>query len=180
MANETFRSIYRFTEQFAEGSRSALNDAFEGLSEVAAGVYNEGEITLLADSFGLDGFSSWPREFWQGRSPLAVTAFGDFFFWSREARQIDYLEVQRQKVIKAADDPSWFLEGLLTSQKIRAGLLREDLVKRVVARLGPLGYGKCFILEPWQMLGGSDSPENYAVGDVEVYVNLVGQTAFAD
>lgn len=180
MAHETFRSIFRLTERFAEGSRSALNNAFPQLSEVTAGVYNEGEITLLADSFDLDGFASWPRPFLQDRSAVAVTAFGDCFCWHTETRQIDYLEVQRQKLIKAADDPDWFMDGLLTSPKIRAELLREDLVRRLVARLGPLSYGKCFILEPWQMLGGFDSPENYCIGDLEVYVNLVGQAAFTD
>jgi len=180
MVRESFLSVYTPTDRFARGSRSAMNDVFDNLPEVDAGVYNNGEISLLADSYDIDAFASWPRFFWENRSPLAITAFGDFFVWSRDTRQIDYLEVQRQTLLKATHDPVWFLEGFLTGSTVRRGLLREGLVKTLVARLGGLTYGKCFILEPWQMLGGADAPENYTVGDARVYVNLVGQTAFSE
>src|SRR5689334_18018487 len=113
MALERFHATYKLTDAFAEGSRSAMNDAFPMLPEVSAGVYNQGEITLLADSFDLEGFSSWPPSFLGDRSPLAMTAFGDFFFWNAQERQVDYLETQRQKLVKAASEPTWFIEGLL-------------------------------------------------------------------
>ena len=179
MVRERFLSVYSLTGPFAKGSRSAMNDVFENLPELDAGVYNDGEITLVADSYDLDAFASWPEAFWENRFPLATTAFGDFFLWSRNTRQIEYLELQRQTLLKATQDPAWFLEGFLAGETVRKGLLREPLVKTLVARLGGLTYGKCFILEPWQMLGGVDVPENYTVGDAGVYINLVGQTAFS-
>ena len=179
MLLEGFDIRYKLTERYAVGSRSALNDACETLPELLPGVYNSGELTLLADSFDLDGFATWPDAFWKDRSPLAITVLGDFFVWTHRTRRVEFVEVQRQKVMRAADDPGWFLETLLTSSKIRTELLRVELIAKLVERMGPLSYAKCFILQPWQMLGGRESLEYFDIGDVEVYVNLVGQTAFA-
>ena len=76
-------STYRLSERFALGSRSAINDLFSDLPDVDAGVYNQGLLTIVADTFDSEEcLASWPGHMFQDRSVIAVTAFGDLFLAS--------------------------------------------------------------------------------------------------
>ncbi len=35
---------------------------------------------------------------------------------------------------------------------------------------------EAFILKPWILLGGTDKPENYVIGNLSTYLDLVSQT----
>lgn len=59
---------------------------------------------------------------------------------------------------------------------IKSGLLQEEKFKKITSLFGYLKYGETFILKPWILLGGTDKPENYVIGNLSTYLDLVSQT----
>jgi hypothetical protein len=144
----------------------------------APGVYNRGLLTVLGASFGDRCFSSWPPLLGRAR-PIACTALGDLFCWDRQRGLPQMLSVQTGQLIKAGENPADLWDAVLTRQNVLDDILRNDLVPELIRRHRPLAYGHCYILQPWRMLGGVEDPERFDPGDLEVYLDLVGQAHFA-
>ena len=69
----------------------------------------------------------------------------------------------------------WILDEFLLIPDIQQDVLRLDLLARLVDAQRPLSYLECFILTPWQMLGGDESRDEFDIGKCSVYLDLVGQ-----
>ena len=52
----------------------------------------------------------------------------------------------------------------------------KEKFKKITSLFGYLKYGEAFILKPWILLGGTDKPENYVIGNLSTYLDLVSQT----
>jgi hypothetical protein len=164
----------------ADAGVSALQaELGPGTRAPAPGVYNQGLLVVLGAAFGEACFASWPPV--QGRArPIAYTALGDVFVWDRQMRFPQLLSVQTGQFVQAGENPADFWDAVIVRQNVVDDILRNDIVPELIRRHGPIAYGECYILLPWRMLGGVEAPENFDRGALEVYLDLVGQTHFAD
>lgn len=63
----------------------------------------------------------------------------------------------------------------LIDNGIKANVLLEDKFNNLYKVIGHLKYNESYILKPWLMLGGKDVVENYSIGNLSVYLELVSQ-----
>ena len=176
----TFEETFALT-MAAPNPRSAIEAL--GLPNARArqpGVYAQGVVVLLSDDFAMDCFEPWPPFSNNRFAPIAYTALGDFILWDRQKNKVQYLDVQQAKLTKAAETIDASFDEAFTRPEVVEDVLLRPHIEQIVRAKGALRYGDCFILSPWPMIGGSSRPENYSTGDARVYVNLVGQTHFAD
>ena len=87
-----------------------------------------------------------------------------------------FLESQRGQSTFIDKDIGYVFETFLTEKGVQEGVLHDGLVRSLVARLGALHYGECYIAQPWERLGGSGAIETYGRGSLAVYLSLTGQS----
>ncbi|MEA2163771.1 MAG: hypothetical protein QOK37_1898 [Thermoanaerobaculia bacterium] len=140
----------------------------------AVGIYNGGWLCVLAEDLGTRLLRSWPKigHF----TALLTTGFGDVFFWNAVDRAVYFLNVQYATTEFVDHSIDWVCEDFLTNPEILEKVFRVSRAESLKQRLRPLRYGEAFIREPWMMFGGPDRDDFYAIGRVDVYVDLVGQT----
>ncbi len=143
---------------------------------IISGVYENGLI-FICDIENNLGFNAkyWSQFISDGDILLCYTGFGDFFYWSITEKTINFVEVQRGTKEFIDDDISWFLNDFLTNVDIKNDVLKENKFIEIVDQNSPLNYGECFVLEPWEMLGGKDVIKNYKKANFSIYIDLVGQ-----
>jgi len=152
---------------------SLISEKLSPLPQV--GTYGNGILTILDVATSKTLLQSWGEILGSGLVPLATTGFGDVFAWDA-AKGVCFLEVQRADSEPIGPDLQRFLRDFLGNPKIAEAVLKESKFQQLVQLKGALQYGQCFILEPWQMLGGVDKLENYSIGQSAVFIDLVGQT----
>lgn len=145
------------------------------LPRLQPGVYQSGLLTLLDEKLGEEVLRHWRWLIGSDATALAVTAFGDIFFWSDRFSSVYFLEVQRGHSTFVDKEIDYLFNEFLPQAGVKDKVLAESKLERLVGRLGELCYGECYLAEPWQMLGGSGSEESFVKGKVNVYASLVGQ-----
>lgn len=168
-----------FSEFFNKSTEAHGQSAAHALSpsvDAKASVYDEGLVTLLDEKLGSAALSGWKWLLGEDSIALASTWLGNLIFFSTKHKASFYLEVQRGKTTFIDRDIGYLFNEFMTSDGVKEKFLDIDKFALVRQRLGPLKYGECYIPEPWPMLGGNGLPDSYGKGDLEVYLNLVGQT----
>ncbi|WCE05533.1 T6SS immunity protein Tdi1 domain-containing protein [Pseudoxanthomonas sp. JBR18] len=140
-----------------------------------AGVYSEGLLVVLGQQLSKQLAQSWQWLLGHDATPLAHTAFGDFFFWSQKHESVFYFETQRGKSTFVDRSTEWFFEQFIPQSSVLEQVLELTKVRQLVERLGAIAYGSCFIAEPWQCIGGSGTLNDYSIGNIAVYNSLVAQ-----
>ena len=141
------------------------------------GVYNEGLFTVLGTDLSQKIADQWQWLLGADAQPLVQTAFGDIIFRSERHSAVFFIEVQRRKSSKIDEEMSFDCNVFLQNAGIREKLLREGLAKELSSRLGSLEYGRCYIAEPWESVGGSGAASTFERGDVVVYNSLAAQSS---
>lgn len=162
------------TQKF--NAQSVIEQITNGAIKINSGLYNDGLFSVLDESISGDISNSWNWQFQGTMMPIVATAFGDLFLFDTKNRQISFFQTQYNTVEPIADSVAELLDKALPFPSIRQGVLKEPNLQKVKAVCGELQYGKTYILKPWEMLGGVDKIENYTVGGLCVYHNLVSQT----
>lgn len=162
----------------------ALSQGVQGRSNIHSlcslpippGVYEHGLLTVFSEDLPRDFLRSWE---WllpaRDGVPLAMTSFGDIFYWSDEGEAVLFLEVQKANREFVDHDIRWFVEEFLSIPGVMRDVLHCEQFEEVRGVLGDVGYLDCFILEPWALMGGQNRVENYTKGRADVYIDLVGQ-----
>jgi len=136
------------------------------------GVYNGG-LLFIPDQFT----SSQVLAGWQpllgDAIALAITAFGDIFFWSPRFEAIFFLESQKGASTFVARDTNFLFDNFLIIPDVRENVLRESIVMRLIDNLGALDANECFIAEPMPVLGGDGSINSYSRCSLLVHSSLV-------
>ena len=152
---------------------------FDDQVKVQAGVYNDGLITLIAhDYLALIDFPKNETAFTKGLVPFAYSAFGDIFLLDTKSNLTLFYQPQFDSYSEIGVGLDAFFNRFLVDSGIREGILRETYIQSVDDVVSIKKYGDCFILQPWQMLGGTDKPANYMVGDFAIYLDLVYQSNY--
>lgn len=165
-----------FTLTYKIDAESVIRHITNGAVNIASGIYNNGLFTVLDTSISTDICSSWDWHFNKTMIPIAATAFGDLFLLSTVDRQIYFFQTQYYTTEAIVDGFDELLNKVFSFPSIRESILKEPKLQEVRTACGELQYGKTYILKPWEMFGGEDKAENYTIGDLCVYHNLVSQT----
>ncbi len=169
----------KFIENYTLSNPEPILSAITSLNNtenIQSAVYNNG-LLVICD---VDNKLSFSAEYWRKlMAPndilLCYTGFGDFFFWSIAEKAVYFVEVQRGKKEFIDDDITWFLNDFLTNIDIRRDVLKENKFNKIIKHNSALNYGECFVLEPWEMLGGKDLVQNYKKSNFSIYIDLIGQ-----
>lgn len=167
-----FSSQFKCTQDV--GMRSALA-ALPAASERKAGVYNDGVLTILDERTAPQMLKSWG---WLERRILALitTGLGDVFGWDVAESGVYFLNVQYGTLEFVDAEVDWVLDEFILYPEIDEKVLQQSRVGSLTRHLRELHYGETFIREPWAMFGGKDEDDRYAIGQTDVYLDLVGQT----
>lgn len=148
------------------------------LASAKPGVYNNGLLTICAEGdFDFDTLSEWSSLVGERALPIAFNAWGDVFCASYSQERFLLLMPQENGIVDLGQSLNSFYESMPKSPELRESFLQFDLFQKVRPVIGELPYGSCYILKPYQILGGDpDSVSSYMVGHVAVYLSLVAQT----
>ena len=145
--------------------------------DIPAGVYNHGLLIAVAandDKITL-GLSAWRWLIPEDAQLICYSAFGDYFYWSDARKSVYFVNCQYGTEEFVDREVNWVANNFLTIDEIAKLVLKEPMLGETRPMKGDLEYGQCYILEPWLMLGGSESPERFNQGSFAVYTDLVGQ-----
>jgi len=129
-----------------------------------AAVYSEGLLVILDEALSSELSAQWRWLLGADAQALAYTGYGDFFFWSEKHAAVFFIEVQRGRSTQVDRSVEFTLEQFLTQQGALDKVLQRERIEQLIAHLGPLTYGSCFIAQPWESLGGSGAVETFASG----------------
>ena len=146
--------------------------------DIPAGSYNDGLLIICdKEKYGVHTLEEWSHLVGEEALPVAITAWGDVFCVSFTQKRFLFLFSQENQVTDLGQSIVPFFDNLLTDEGLRSSLLDYDRYSIIREELGPLPYGSCYILKPYQILGGDQTqPKNYTIGDNEIYLSLVAQT----
>ena len=168
-----FLEEYKLTEKYPV--ISAI-DYITKKTNLPSGTYNDGIISILDVNACVAIMKSWEWKFNNSFIPIAITAFGDMFLYYVATHHIYYFQPQYDTNDMVTPSVDELFEEALLHPAIKSGLLQEEKFKEVSNRLGYPKYGDNYILKPWLLLGGTDTPENYVIGKTTTYFDLVSQT----
>ena len=165
-----------FTLTCKTDAESVIQRITNGTVNIASGIYNNGLFTVLDTTIVTDICNSWDWRFNKAMIPVIATAFGDLFLFCKTDQQIYFFQTQYNTMEAIADTFDELLGKAFPFPSIKQNVLKELRLQELKSICGELKYGKVYILKPWEMLGGVDKIENYTVGGLCVYHNLVSQT----
>jgi hypothetical protein len=143
--------------------------------KVDCGVYSNGLLTILDEELGQRLLTPWECSI--GRQPIALaySSFGDVIYYNNKRDAVHILIPQEKKTNHISRNVERVITEWLSIPGVQNDVLRLHQFEKVRSTQGALEYGECYILEPYLMLGGIDSADNYSVGSIEVYLDLVSQ-----
>ena len=174
-----FTDTFNLTEKASNPSsilgRYVIDDSWKAIE---TGSYNDGLLIICDDDkYGFHTLEEWSHLVGDEALPLAMNAWGEVFCISITKRCLLFLFPQENRTIELGQSITPYLDNLLVDAKLKNTLLDYERYLPVKNHLGPLPYGSCYILKPYQVLGGDESnPENYSIGDNQIYLSLVSQT----
>jgi len=103
-------------------------------------------------------------------------AYGDLFLQDPENSDIAILYTINPELIPTRySSIQVFEEEILSEPEYAEELIQPDKTEAIIERLGPLKEAEVYIANPYQFLGGDGSPESYSIGNIWVYLDLIGQ-----
>lgn len=150
----------------------------EPWSQVKAGVYNDGLLTVCDNAnFDFQTLEEWSEHVGEEALPVAYTAWGEVLCISYSRKRFYWLFPQENGASDLGDGATEILDGLMQNPKLSSSLLDLPRFNKLRKSLPDIKYGECYILQPYQMLGGDETdPSLYKTGNVKVYLSLVAQT----
>lgn len=139
------------------------------------GVYDNGLITFMGEKFSEQIWSNWSSKYSNDYIPFASSAFGELFLFNSRSKAIEHFCPQTEHFEFIDSDTAWVINEFPSMSEVKLDVLKSNLVDAIIQNAGKLTYGNCFILQPWQRLGGKEIPQNFHVGELDVYHRLLSQ-----
>ena len=168
-----FSKEYKLSEKLTK--ESTINHITKGKLPITTGTYNEGLISILDIDVSVNIMKAWEWRFQKYFVPIIATAFGDLFMYSPRSEKCYFFQTQYNTLDMVTDSIDELLNNALIDNGIKSKVLLEEKFNNVSASLGHIKYNEVYILKPWIMLGGNDSVENYSIGGLNVYLELVSK-----
>lgn len=154
---------------------STINHITKSQIPIETGIYNNGLISVLDIDITVSVMKSWEWRFQKHFIPIVSTAFGDLFLYSPRSDNCYFFQPQYNTLELITDNIDELLNSALVYGKIKESVLLESKFNEVSKMIGNLKYTETYILKPWILLGGNDSIENYSIGNLSVYLDLVSK-----
>jgi len=107
-----------------------------------------------------------------------IKACRDFYFrkLSDSENDVCLLDVHYRETVVCMDSYEEFFKGYILDEGIRKDVLREDLYKTAVEKLGKLAYEEIFFFKPALCLGGGEDIKYVTKGNGAVHHQVLLQT----
>lgn len=105
---------------------------------------------------------------------FGYTSLGDLFYWYD--KHVHFLDIQTGAVEMISSDILMFLNVFVSDKEYYDDVFFGEVQREAIEKLGPIGAGECYILEPILALGGSRDVANLSKGDLLTYLSIVVQS----
>jgi hypothetical protein len=174
-----FEDLYKITDEIFNLKSMVSGFAIETRwKNLKTGVYNNGELTLCSvDSDEINILKNWEWFIGSNAKIILYTAWGDFIYANYDKKEFFFVFSQKAIQENIGDSISGIFDGNLSDKDVIENILFLNKFNTVFNSFGGLKYGQCYILEPYQCLGGDETEfSNYKIGDFKVYIDMLGQT----
>ena len=142
------------------GSQMLPNEIVELWEDHGFGEYGDGLIKVVDPREYMNSLYSWLGRKDLSRIPIIVTAFGDIFYYRKLAdneNDVSMLNIHYRKIEACGSSYQDFFERYLPDKGVIKKILRADLYKQAVKKLGKLDYKDIFFFVPALVLGGGET-----------------------
>lgn len=184
--------ISKFTQTFKPGENlikpdeEILNFARQMLpkeiielwEEYGFGEYGAGLIKVIDPRDYMNSLYTWLGQKDFNKIPIIVTAFGDIFYYrnlKNNEKDISLLNIHYRKIEVCTYSYQEFFEEYILDENVKKTILRSDLYKQAVEKLGKLEYEEIFFFTPALVLGGGENIKYIEKGNGAIHHQVLLQ-----
>jgi len=143
------------------------------------GKYNDGLIELINPDDFQDELEKTLKRKVPNYVPIAISGFGELFYY-RKLTAVDEDVCVFDPHYKQIETCVWglvdFFNGYLCDEYIMTEVLRTELFKAALKKLGNLRNNEIFFFVPPLALGGKESVDRLAKGNCQIHLDLLLQS----
>ena len=135
------------------------NEIIKIWEEYGFGKYGDGLIKIVNPRDYMNSLYAWLGRIDYTKIPIIVTAFGDIFYYRNledDKNDVSLLDIHNRKITVCSYSYQEFLEEFIVDKKVIKNILRIDLYKKAIKKLGKLNYKDIFFFVPALVLGGRE------------------------
>ena len=143
--------------------------------EYGFGNYGNGIIKIIDPREYMESLYTWLNGEDFNKIPIAITAFGDMFFYERIKNTISFLDIHYRKTILCTDSYQEFFEKFIINDNIKLGVLKEKLFNQALDKLGNIEANEIYFFVPALCIGGQEDIKNLNKGDARIHHDILFQ-----
>ena len=127
--------------------------------EYGFGEYGDGLIKIVNPKDYINNLYMWLGQIDYTKIPIIVTAFGDIFYYRKlenDKNDVSMLNIHYRKIIVCSYSYQNFFGKYITARKVIKNVLRDNLYKKAIKKLGRLNNKDIFFFVPALILGGKE------------------------
>ena len=127
--------------------------------EYGFGKYGDGLIKIVNPKDYINNLYMWLGQIDYTKIPIIVTAFGDIFYYRKldnDKNDVSMLNIHYREIIVCSYSYQSFFEKYITDRKVIKNVLRDNLYKKSIKKLGRLNDKDIFFFVPALVLGGRE------------------------
>ena len=135
------------------------NEIIELWEEYGFGEYGNGLIKIVNPKDYMNSLYMWLGQIDYTKIPIIVTAFGDIFYYRKldnDKNDVSMLNIHYREIIVCSYSYLSFFEKYITDRKVIKNVLRDNLYKKSIKKLGRLNDKDIFFFVPALVLGGRE------------------------
>lgn len=181
-----FIQIFKPGENLAKPDEEILNfgkqmlpkEIIELWEKYGFGEYGEGLIKVIDPREYMNSLYTWLGQKDFTKIPIILTAFGDIFYYRKlenNENDISLLNIHYRKIEVCTYSYQEFFEEYILDDNIRKNILRSDLYKQAVEKLGKLEHDEIFFFTPALLLGGGENIKYIQKGNGAIHHQILLQ-----
>ena len=158
------------------GKRMLPEEIIELWKSYGFGEYGDGIIKVVDPREYMNSLYSWLGRKDLSRIPIIVTAFGDIFYYRKLAsneNDVSMLNIHYRKTEVCAYSYQDFFERYILDKGVIKNILRSDLYKQAVKKLGKPGNKDIFFFTPALVLGGGENIKYIEKGNGAIHQQVL-------
>lgn len=160
------------------GKQMLPKEIIELWEEYGFGEYGDGLIKVVYPREYMNSLYTWLGQKDFNKIPIMVTAFGDIFYYRKlenNENDVSILNIHYRKVEVCGYSYKEFFEQYILDEEVMKNVLRVDLYKQAVKKLGKLDYKDIFFFAPALVLGGEENIKYIKKGNGAVHHQVLLQ-----
>ena len=152
------------------------NEIIELWEEYGFGEYGNGLIKVVNPRDYMNSLYTWLGRIDYTKIPIIVTAFGNIFYYRKledGKNDISMLDIHYRKTIVCSYSYQDFFEKYIVDKKIIKNVLRIDLYKKAVKKIGKLNDKDIFFFVPALVLGGKEDIKYIDKGNCIIHQQIL-------